>query len=272
MKAAERVRRYRREISRILVIFPAIIIKYFTELLCTLLQIPMDGFNRDSNFYHAYATMVFSRSMHEGEGMTNCVFNLIPSIVFIVLFGTYIYNEMNVRSIYALVRYPSRRSFFGNRTARLGLICAVYSLLQVLIPFVWTELVVEEKISIGHVLFLLSAYLSIVSFNFLMVYMVNLAAIEWGSILGFVSVYGVMLFSFMLSRDATYPWLYLLPTEITTRTEIPEGETVWEFFQRNSEQWISLLVIFIYILLLLAVGRRRVEQKDVGLTNQEDII
>lgn len=272
MRAKEWARRYRREHLKILAVFPAILVKHFMELLSTLLQVPLDGFNSGSAFYQVYCSLVFSRTMQEGESLTHCVFNMAPSIVFAVLFGTYIYNEMNVRSIYVLLRYPSRKSFFRSRAVRLWIISMVYSLLQVLVPFVWAEFVVDEKITSVHFFVLFSTYLSILFFNFLMVYMVNLAAIEWGSVLGFVSVYGVMLFSFMLSQNVSLPWLYLLPTEIMSRTEISESETVWDFFQKNGGQWISLLVICIYILLLTAAGRRRIERKDVGLTNQEDII
>ena len=265
-------RRYQREILKILVVFPVLIIKHFSLLLCTLFQKSMDGYDSDSGFYNTFFSLVFSRSMREGENLTNSLFNLTTYLVFIIMFGTYIYKEININSIYALIRYPNRKTFFLNRTVRLFFICVAYSFLQVLIPFVWTGLVLSEEVTHAHLLVLFSSFLTIFLYNSLMVYMVNLASIGMGSVLGFISVYGIMLISFLLSNEVGAPWLYLLPTEVMTMNEISEGVTIWDFLKGNKVQWISTLVILIYIVILMFTGMRIVAHKDVSLSDQENIL
>ena len=272
MKIKMWVKKNRRDLLKILLVFPTIAVKEFTELLATIMNIELDGFTSDSGFYKLYFDMVFSRMMSEGETLQNCMFNLAPSLVFAILFGVYIYHEINVGSIYSLIRYRDRGYLFRVYSARLLLFSLIYSFLQVTIPFVWVELVVDEAVCMQHFLILMSAFLAIFSFNFFMVLLVNLFAIKLGSVLGFVCAYGILLFSFELSTDATYPLLYFLPSEIATRYEMGSDETVWEFFAKNSGQWISLVVMAVYIVVMLIIGSVWIKRMDVGLEEKENMV
>lgn len=268
MKSYRRRRAKKAFLRIVLILAPTLLLKDFTETVGVLLGFDLISSDMANSFYHTYCDLVLGRSMKEGENFMNSVFNVAPSIVFMVAYGTFIYSDMNGSGIYLLTRYRNRRCFLLQKTKELIQTAVVYTAFQVAYPWLLAELMVKEAIGPEHALIVLITFLELCLFNLFSAYLVNILSVRLGMGLGFFVAYAVLLVSYRLEEYIVYPAAYLLPTALTVANRLDESNSYFAYVN-SSGQFISMASLAAYFLLLLLIGGRVLQTADIGLVDRD---
>lgn len=254
----------------LLIFIPMFILLNLTSFLGWIFDIDIGG---SGSFYSTMQELLYGTNMSEEAAWTVCLLGITGSIIFSVLYGTYLYRQIDIQGIFYFVRQPSRKKWLIRSTFHLFLITFLWSFLQVMGAFavaaVFTKAVIDIQVA-GLFAMLL---LMIAAFNFFVVYMVNLFSIRYGSVISFIIVYLLLLMSFVIrsSLEHKYPVAYFLPTEVhfwEWNEEI--SLNIGGLLALNKNIIISFFVLLLYIFGLVFAAYARVDYWDIGLENREN--
>ncbi len=224
--------------------------------------------------YDVIQELIYSRVSDSGIYSTASFFGNITCLTYSVLYGTYLYKLVNVQGMYALIRYPSRRSWFCSEFTRLFGITAAWTLFQVVIVFCVAAGYTKMEIGTDIIYLFLLTYLLTFLFNFALVFMINLIAMRLGSVMGFIIVYLLMLVSFIAGNvgadENPFPKIYFLPTEVPLI--IWDNNSTVSFHAmifQNRPVFISTAVLLNYIVIITIYILIVIDYWNVGLENCE---
>lgn len=198
------------------------------------------------------------------------MFGLAQPIIFNFLFGTYIYNDLHISSIYLFVRQSNKTKWFLRKTTNLFLFASVYCLLQVLIPFITAFVNSKSPLNGTYIIQFAAVFLSFLFLTYLSTLLINIIAISLGSAFGFLFTYMVMILCFYHSvKSGEY---YILNGMLSMNKFNPIDNSIVLWQNGMFDIAVSMAINLLYISILIMLGIVMVNKVDVSLTNQENII
>ena len=186
--------------------------------------------------------------------------SVFPLLVFVIIFGTFVYNDLTVSSIYLFSRQASRGGWYLKTVLRLGIYAAVSSLLFALACryLVYGFTGGEYRLEVTVKLLIMSF---IITFGFALLQ--NIISIAIGTTYGFFAVYALILAAIGIAIQI----LKVNTTSLLARILNPFYALILAVF--NNLTISQLFICFLPIGVILICGFLAVKYSDIGLSNKE---
>ncbi|MCL2054658.1 MAG: hypothetical protein FWG90_09555 [Oscillospiraceae bacterium] len=193
-------------------------------------------------------------------GVLAVFLSVFPLLIFVIIFGTFVYSDLTVSSIYLFSRQASRGGWYLKTVLRLGIYAAVSSL--------WFSLACRYLVygfTGGEYRFEITAKLFIMSFaiTFGFALLQNIISIAIGTTYGFFATYALIL----ISIGAAIQTLKTNTTSLLARIFNPFYSLILAAF--NELTIPQLFISFLPVGVILICGFSAVKYSDIGLSNKE---
>lgn len=183
----------------------------------------------------------------EQKSLVLALNGLIFVILFILLFGSYIYQDFLSTGVYIFTRVKNRKKWFYKKASNILILSALYTALYVVTNIALSMLYCRQPLSLS---ILYNCFILWFSFGWIIAFLtltINIFSIKLGSHLGFIGGYTLLIALISLNLEfeklpfigTIYPFYFLNPTAAIT-----------VYLLKNF--WIQLIVLFYYVLLFLA--------------------
>lgn len=187
--------------------------------------------------------------------------------VFNMLFGTYIYQDFQVSSIYLFSRLRDRRKWFYKKVIEIGTFSLIYTFLFLTTLFVICIFGSNQQLDVSsiHMMGMLLIFISL--FLTATTLLINLLTIKYNSSIGFICVYLVLLLliTVLLQSDwialfTKTPYLLLLNPVAGVILNLAEDRTM------------GVLATIYYLILngiIICGGAKFVNRLEIGLLEKD---
>jgi hypothetical protein len=241
------------------------------SLLGIIFKIDTGG---DGTFFSELQEFLFGRIMSQSETdtLTASMFGITQSLLFAVLYGTYILRQCNLQGVYYFVRQKNRKKWFRQAIRNLFLITVLWSFLQVFTSFIGAMLQTGTAWDLQIFYLLILFLLVFVTFNSFVVLLVNVMSLYMGTVFSYIGAYAILIASNEIAVELKHETVfsYFLPTEIyILRWEPDLCNTVFEFIRMYSKTIINMAATWLMMIIIFSLTLYRVSRMDIGLENKE---
>ncbi len=189
--------------------------------------------------------------------------------IFIMLYGTYIYRDFQVSSVYLFSRLKDRKKWFYKNVVAVAIFAAVYTFLflaTLLATCVWSS---NYPLDIESVKMLGTLFIFVTLFLTATTLLTNFLTIRYNSSIGFICVYTLILIliSIVVMSDNNMIWL----AEHPYFSLLNPVEAI--ILNMSEDSWMKLIATIYYLVLngvIIWLGARYVNSLEVGLMQKEN--
>lgn len=192
---------------------------------------------------------------------------MMPIILFSVLYGSFIYDDLQGTGIYYFIRYQRRATWFCKKVTRLLWCAFVFQTAYVGIQYVCCLIMVGEAVTWYNLKMLLSYTIYLTVLCFMLVLLTNILAVRFGRVIAFIVAYTVLVvmrWLILSVGNAEIPGI-----DLKARALIPMNLTLDENGCFAADTYFSLTVTFILCCFLIIIFYRLIKSRDVGLIMEE---
>lgn len=188
-------------------------------------------------------------------------------LIFNMIFGTYIYNDFLVSSIYLFSRLRDRKKWFNNKVVELVGFALTYTFLFLSILFIICAVSSNYQVDKSTFQMLGILWLLVTLFLTVTTLIINLIAIKFNSSVGFICVYIALLI--LIAHALQFHDLSL--TDMGTYLMLVNP--VYAIIFNMADNVVMRMIAIIYYLILngivILLGTKYINNLEVGLLDKE---
>lgn len=255
--------RFQRNIWKIFIIIPITLLSEFS----TLITLFTEG-GLDYRVEELIADTLFGLTkIGDIKSYALVLDGMYYILIFTMLFGTYIYHDFTISSIYLFSRMKDRKKWFYRKVVEISLLALSYTFLFLTTLALVCSSGSKYKMNSSAWILLLVLFFLITLFLIGTVLLINLIAIRTSSAIGFLSIYTALLVCIMIVLH------YHQSPFIVQHPYFMLFDPVYGIILNLSNDLMMRSVSFIYYILLdLAIiwfGMRFIKNLEVGLIHAE---
>lgn len=228
-----------------------------------------------SSFWETDMVSVFSQKVFHGlysrEPDIAIVINATISIVmFNILYGSFIYDDLHGMGIYYFTRYQMRKKWFAQKIVKLLSSSFIFHTIYIGLQYVCSIKLSNESVNPSNLVILISytAYLTILCFMTSM--LTNILSVRFGRVIAFIVAYAVLLI--MRELVLSVGSVSLLGTDLKLNALIPINLTLNEEGHFAADTYVSLFVTSILCCVLIVICYQEIRKDNIGLLIEENHI
>lgn len=225
-----------------------------------------------SSFWEKDMVTMFSKKVFHGlyslESDITIVINASISIImFNILYGSFIYDELHGTGIYYFIRYQTRRKWFVHKSVELLGRTFVFHAVYIGLQYVFSLKLSNESVNSGNLEMLISytAYLSILCFMISM--LTNTLSVRFGRVIAFMVAYTVLVI--MRELVLSVGNVALFGTDLKVKALIPINLTLNEEGCFATDTYLSLLVTVLICCIINVACFHVIKKDNIGLLIEE---
>ena len=247
------------------------ILKVMSIILITLYRkynLLLYGIEKDMPIAELFLQNIFSGNpSRKDTDIIVVMFGLFETVIFNLLFGSYIYHDLYENSAYIFVRQKSRKSWFARKSMELLLYCIFYNFLFIGITFGLCVSYSNQKIDFTAVKILILTYVFITLFTFWTALLVNITAMVAGATTSFIATYIVLtFFSAIAVEFEAIPIINRFPILLKLN---PVANVIINWNDEIGSGLQPVVYFIILCVLTCAVGCILVSRLDISIKNRE---
>ncbi|GHU43444.1 hypothetical protein FACS1894111_09050 [Clostridia bacterium] len=196
------------------------------------------------------------------------VIGLFEILIFNLIFGTFLYHDLNTNGIYAIARQKGRHTWYFRKVAELFLYTVIWVsgyLTSVLLLSSYTTSLSIDSVAVTM---FVTTLIILTFFAFVITLLINLCAIRFGSNFGFVIVYlALILLTGLAIINEKIPFLKNLPLLLKLN---PMANAVVNWDLSGSKTLFACIYFFAFSLLAVLIGLRYIAKMDIGIQDREN--
>ena len=196
------------------------------------------------------------------------VAGLLEIIIFNLLFGTYMYHDLDTGSIYVIIRQKSRLKWYLIKSFQVFFFCTLYIIFylgSVFLLCVFNSAFSIDKTAIG-ILFISVVIISL--FTFISTLLINLCALRLGSNFGFIIIYAAI--SALTGLAIFYEKIPVLNKLHFALKFNPMANVVINWGISGQDTIFSVSYLLILTIFVLINGYCIIEKLDIGIRDPEN--
>jgi len=227
--------------------------------------------SQDNFFKNIFFSMIYEDSFNKEQTSTVLLISgLMIPVVFSLLFGSFIYSDIHTSSTYCFVRQRDRKKWYITKLLNLATLSAIFTLFQIIIPFLIAISSSGENITREKLLTLFFTYTSMFMYTLIITLLINIIAIFLGSAISFIIVYSFTIILFYLTIKIDNVVLFGIKIDFSIINIADNTIVAWK---KNSYQLlISAIVNCIYMFVISFCGYIVIKRLDVGINDRENIV
>ncbi len=259
-------------ILKILSAIPITLLICSVEIIMLILGRESFGGEVIRTFQNHFYGMAYqmTHSSREQANLMHSMFGLAQPFIFNLLFGTHFYKDLHVNSIYYLTRQKKRSVWYYKKSVALFIYTGIYCFFQLIIPLIIAAINAQPQNIREALLLFVSSFLAFLFFTFLTTFMINILSLKFGSAFSFIIVYVFTVLCFYCSIYG--PEILFFNGRLSSYQLNPIDNTMILWHGGFFEKTISILINFIYVLIMFIIGHILINRVDVGLTDKESVI
>ena len=188
-------------------------------------------------------------------------------IVFNILYGCFIFDELQGGGIYYFIRYRSRTRWYIYRILKILKDAFVFHILYIGVQYIFSLKVSCETISFHNVVMLFSYTLYFTVLCFMITLITNFMSGRFGRVVALIVAFIILALArwlTLLVANAT-----IIGTEIKVRALIPLNLTLDREGLLTVDTWMSIISTFLVCCILIGVMYCEIRSENVGLVCEE---
>lgn len=225
-----------------------------------------------SPFWETDMVAVFSKKVFHGlysrQPDVAIVINAcISIIVFNILYGSFIYDELHGTGIYYFIRYQTRKKWFVLKIVTLLWSTFVFHAVYIGLQYICSLKLSNESVNPRNLGMLISytAYLTILCFMTSM--LMNILSVRFGRVIAFIAAYAVLVI--MRRLVLSVGDVALLGTDLEVKALIPINLTLNEEGCFATDTYLSLSFTVLFCCILIVVFYHIIRKDNIGLLIEE---
>ena len=215
----------------------------------------------------AFSNLVFHGLYRMDPDIFVLINATISIVLFNILYGSYLYDELHGTGIYYMIRYQSRTKWFIQKIITLLWNAFVFHMVYLGIQYIFSLNLSHERVSFHNLKMLISytAYLTMLCFMTTLI--VNLLSVRWGRVIAFVVGYAVLVvmrWMVLAVGNAT-----IFGTDQKIRALIPIHLTLDDEGLFTGDTYLSLAVTALICFMLTGMLYHVVKSENIGLVQEE---
>jgi hypothetical protein len=244
-----------REYLKILIVFPLVLLFNIGNIFSEARELPVSTLLQ----YKIFA----STTQSDITLFVLTIENLYFVFVFNLLFGTYIFKHINENGIYIFSRLRSRQKWWLMKAARLFVFALLYTLAAVLLFAAISAGESQSGVDRATVFVMIRLVYLFALLSALGTLLINVAAVKWGSVIAFLSVYfleALLILSEILPGNhiGLRIWHWINPFG-----------GVFSIYEMTGKAIFQLAYLAVLFLVLVYAGGRYIAKSDIGIEDVE---
>lgn len=225
-----------------------------------------------SSSWETDMTTVFSQKIFHGLYSRNkdisIVINACISIImFNILYGSFIYDELQGMGIYHFIRYRTRKKWFAQKIIKLLCNTFVFHAVYIGMQYVFSLKLSNESVNFSNLGLLISYTLYFTILCFMTSMLTNILSVRFGRVIAFIVAYAVLVI--MRGLILSVGEVALLGTNLKVKSMIPINLTLDEEGYFVADTYLSLSVTALFCYILIVVCYRIIRKENIGLLIEE---
>lgn len=247
-----------------LLIFPIVVLSNLSNII---ILFSGESISADPSFSNLFFSSLFNGVYQKDNStLSLTMFGLIPQMFFNILYGTYIYRDLHISQTYFFIRQNSKKKWYIKCILRLALIELFYVFIQVSLPALFAVANCNEVFSTEHIFKIIVSYVSLFMFTVISTLIVNILSLFCGSAISFFITYIYIIGAYYTSLKIDY--ITILDRKIDVSCLNIIDTTIFNSSKSNYPQ-VGLLIDFIYIIIISAVGYAILRNYDLSIKDKE---
>lgn len=252
-----------RSVIKLLIVLLIVPINYLSELI---IHFSHGLISQSNTFNNVFLGMTFNGIYTKEEStLSTTVFGLSIPIIFNIIYGSYIYKDLQLNNIYYFVRFKNRKKWFLGSVSRLILSAVWYCLFWISFNYCLSLCNTESSINNENLRIVSICFLTVLSYTIITTMAVNIFSFFVGTATAFIIVYIIIFGLFYLSLRISEITFWGININISKFNIVDNTILTWKNELCFQDLSVNLLYIFILIFILLLLT----ENTDIGLKDKE---
>ncbi len=251
-----------KDILKVMSIIP---ITFFRKYNLLLLGI---GMGKELPVAELFLQNIFSGNPSRKEtDVIVAMFGLLETVIFGLLFGSFVYHDLYENSSYIFIRQNSRKGWFTKKSAELFIFSAVYNFLFLGLTFLLCICYSSQSVDFVAVKMFAFAFILLTLFTFWTTMLINIVAVFKGAAISFIINYVILtIFSSIATDFESIPVLNRFP--ILLKLNPVASVTInWDDSMGRGMQSAAYFVVL--CILTYVVGSILISRIDISIENRE---
>lgn len=250
-------------IAKLLLVIPASGITYLSDLI---IHLSGGKISEELDCEGLLLSLVFNNlEKKEDASLRVALFALAIPTLFNILYGAYIYKDLQQNNLYYFARFKSRARWFCGSVSRLLLGAVWYCSFWVLLAFFLSLANTDTELNAENIRLFLICLLTVISYTVITSLMINLLSFYLGSAVSFVLIYLLVIGLFYLCFTSQQITVFGIHADLSKLNIVMCTILSWS----QEIDYSGLCVSSVYMVLLIFALARIVARTDVGLKDKE---
>ena len=259
------MKRRAKDIAKLLLVIPVTGIAYLSELIIHFSGNKITQ-RDDLSFEESFLCRVFGGlEKKEDATLRVALFALAIPMIFNILYGAYIYKDLQQNSLYYFARFRSRARWFRGSVARLLLSAVWYCFFWVLFAYLLSLADTDTTCTPENVRLFLVCLLTVIAYTVITTLIINSLSFYLGSAISFILVYLLVIGLFYLCFTPQQITFLGIQADLSKFNILMITILNW----KQEIDFSGLYVSAVYSVLLLLALSRITARTDVGLQDKE---
>lgn len=251
----------KKTILKVLIIIPVIIIRFFPQFFLT-------GTTKRSVSDYFMVTIFGIPPERTQTQSISIIASMLEIIIFVIIFGTYLYSFFQNYNIYIIIRERSIKNWYRRIAARLFVCCMAYIGIFFASIYILGIIKSESSMTMRDVYIPLTAYILTTFFTYVITMTMNILALKYKQVKSFAIIIFAILFMIWMAIDFEKIIAISRLKILLWLNPVNNMQISWDLEPLNCVK--SVIYYIVLSIAVTVIGRIMYIKSDMGMTGEEE--